>query len=642
MNNCVIRICETNVRMITLNTAIVGSGAAGYNAALSLKRLGIDDIAVITEHINCGTSRNTGSDKQTYYKLDICGGKADSPYLMAQDIFNGKCVDGDNALAEAENSLYCFFRLCELGVPFPTDRFGGFIGYKTDHDNSKRATSAGPLTSKMMTECLQSAVEKENIPVLDKLLVIDIIKKQRRAVGLVCLNTESTGKNDRFCVISAGNIIFATGGPAGIYENTVYPNGHHGSSGVLFSSGAAGQNLTEWQYGLASIKPRWNVSGTYMQVLPNFISIDEQGKVHEFLAEYYSDEYDAMSAVFRKGYEWPFDSRKAKNGSSVIDLLVYRETVLRKRRVYLDFTRNPFGINKIDFHRLSEDAYEYLNSCGACFGTPIERLLHMNSPAVELYTSKGVDIKTQYLEIAVCAQHCNGGASVDEWWRSGLDGLFVAGEAAGTHGVYRPGGSALNSGQVGSLRAAQYISQCGYENLNDTLFVSAASKYISKHIQLCEEARHGKDYAKELTHQLQSEMSAYAGAIRNASKFDEMIEKRRKILENFTESVKIESEKDVKAAYLLRDIATAQLFFISAMSEYLKHGGKSRGSAIYTDETDVFDFTTDNGERDGVIEQLYCEGNDIYCTERPVRPIPNETDSFENVWRGYRENKNIY
>jgi len=25
-----------------------------------------------------------------------------------------------------------------------------------------------------------------------------------------------------------------------------------------------------------------------------------------------------------------------------------------------------------------------------------------------------------------------------------------------------------------------------------------------------------------------------------------------------------------------------------------------------------------------------------------VRPIPQEDDFFENVWRGYRENKNIY
>ena len=36
--------------------------------------------------------------------------------------------------------------------------------------------------------------------------------------------------------------------------------------------------------------------------------------------------------------------------------------------------------------------------------------------------------------------------------------IFAAGEVSGSHGVYRPGGTALNAGQVGSTRAAQYIA----------------------------------------------------------------------------------------------------------------------------------------------------------------------------------------
>jgi succinate dehydrogenase/fumarate reductase flavoprotein subunit len=44
------------------------------------------------------------------------------------------------------------------------------------------------------------------------------------------------------------------------------------------------------------------------------------------------------------------------------------------------------------------------------------------------------------------------------WWQTSVGGLFAVGECAGTHGIARPGGSALNAGQVGSLRAAQYIS----------------------------------------------------------------------------------------------------------------------------------------------------------------------------------------
>jgi succinate dehydrogenase / fumarate reductase, flavoprotein subunit len=103
-----------------------------------------------------------------------------------------------------------------------------------------------------------------------------------------------------------------------------------------------GKNLTEWLFGLASIKPRWNVSGTYMQALPRFVSTDaDGGDIREFLSEAIPDYGRQLSMIFLKGYQWPFDNRKALDGSCLLDLLVYRETVLRGRRVFLDFRTNP-------------------------------------------------------------------------------------------------------------------------------------------------------------------------------------------------------------------------------------------------------------------------------------------------------------
>lgn len=57
--------------------------------------------------------------------------------------------------------------------------------------------------------------------------------------------------------------------------------------------------------------------------------------------------------LFLKGYQWPFDSKKVMHGSSVIDLLVYRERVLKKRSVYLDYRKNPFGLSELMFERCS-------------------------------------------------------------------------------------------------------------------------------------------------------------------------------------------------------------------------------------------------------------------------------------------------
>ena len=70
------------------HTIIVGTGAAGYAATDCLYRYGVTDIAIVTEGRTMGTSRNTGSDKQTYYKLTLCGEQQDSVRDMAKTLFS--------------------------------------------------------------------------------------------------------------------------------------------------------------------------------------------------------------------------------------------------------------------------------------------------------------------------------------------------------------------------------------------------------------------------------------------------------------------------------------------------------------------------------------------------------------------------
>ncbi|MEI3014117.1 MAG: hypothetical protein V8T36_04790 [Ruthenibacterium lactatiformans] len=61
----------------------------------------------MTENRLAGTSRNTGSDKQTYYKLTLSS-QGDGVREMAETLFSGQCVDGDIALCEAALSARAF------------------------------------------------------------------------------------------------------------------------------------------------------------------------------------------------------------------------------------------------------------------------------------------------------------------------------------------------------------------------------------------------------------------------------------------------------------------------------------------------------------------------------------------------------
>ena len=408
--------------------------------------------------------------------------------------------------------------------------------------------------------------------------------------------------------------------------------------------------LTEWQYGLASIAPRWNVSGTYMQVLPRFVSVDEEGNKYEFLNEYFDDLYECLSMVFLKGYQWPFDSRKVLDGSSVIDLLVYREKIMRGRRIYLDFRTNPFGMDEIEFDKLSGEAFDYLNKAHACFGTPIERLRLMNEPAIDLYKSKGVDLDTEMLEIALCAQHNNGGLAVDAWWQTAVNGLFAAGEVAGTHGIYRPGGSALNSGQCGSLRAAQFISaKRNEEPMADAEFEKIAADVVKQFEQIKADLLKNENNLDEMIAKAKSDMSAYGAAIRKHADIELALASARERLAKFGDIIGVESESQVARAFELRDLLICQITYLSAMSDYAENY-KTRGSALYYDTNgqlrdgldEVFRFSHDGGENNGSIQQVKFGNESCDVSYRPVRPMPEGGGFFENVWRGYRENGNIY
>ena len=130
-----------------------------------------------------------------------------------------------------------------------------------------------------MTQALEKAVLAESIPIYDQMQVVQILTDCGVCHGVVCLSLNELEKTQYpFQIFLSEFVIYATGGPAGIYRDSVYPESQHGASGVAFIAGAVGKNLTEWQYGIASVKPRWNVSGSYMQALPRFISVDQDGR----------------------------------------------------------------------------------------------------------------------------------------------------------------------------------------------------------------------------------------------------------------------------------------------------------------------------------------------------------------------------
>ncbi|MBR5871124.1 MAG: FAD-binding protein [Clostridia bacterium] len=663
------------------HTLIVGTGAAGFNAADTLYNLGITDIAILTEGVNMGTSRNTGSDKQTYYKLTLAGDMPDSVRGMAQTLFECGSMHGDIALCEAAGSAGGFFKLVSLGVPFPANEMGEYVGYKTDHDPAMRATSCGPLTSKLMTEALEKTVRAKNIPIVDGCRVIRLLTDENdsgdttrptKIAGCAALCEDAVTADNPMGLVFflCENLVWAAGGPSAIYKSTVYPESQTCAHGALFLSGVKGASLTESQYGIASTKFRWNLSGTYQQVLPRYISVDENGKEYEFLNDYFPDASHQLTAIFLKGYEWPFDPRKiykdGRRGSSAVDLAVFSE-LQKGRRVYMDFMHNPTCADKngaLDFSLLEEIPHQYLSNSAALLDTPIARLAKMNPKAIKLYADHGIDLTTELLEIAVCAQHNNGGIAIDTDWQTSVAGLYCAGEAAGTFGICRPGGTALNSTQVGSARAAQHIAgktaQAKTEEspAAQSIFAALHTPAAPTARTMTEEVYYQSETVLQLTAALldktdgmpvsellsvrdafAAEMTRCGAFLRHAGELESLYAHRHMQLAGFFSVHRAKDFRALKELFIDHDILLTQYVYIGAMLDYIRHGGISRGSAVYTQDTVDVLLAADTPQAIDTAHAAYVQETvfdrmtgEVTSTFVPVRPIPDAELWFENVY----------
>jgi hypothetical protein len=232
--------------------------------------------------------------------------------------------------------------------------------------------------------------------------------------------------------------------------------------------------------------------------------------------------------------------------------------------------------------------------------------------------------------------------------------------------VYRPGGAALNSGQVGATRAATFIAERRREApVAIAEFETAAHRVVSAAVALLrgatERAESGlPDTTDALLRETTELMSSHAGVVRSRQSIADALVRVTEWLAAYesTSAADAGSRRSVNRLFLIRDILTSQYVYLSAMADYLDHGGRSRGSVLYTDASgqlplageegpeldlpEIFRFSLEDGLTDVIQESTWSGEGDPGFSWRGVRPIPEDDEFFENVWRHYRDDKNVY
>ncbi|MBO6053564.1 MAG: hypothetical protein J6Q17_07490, partial [Clostridia bacterium] len=439
------------------------------------------------------------------------------------------------------------------------------------------------------------------------------------AAGVVCAAEEEITPDNPAGLIAilAGAVVWATGGPSSVYAASVYP---------------------ESQYGIASVRFRWNLSGSYQQVLPRYVSVGEDGEAREFLPEAFGDEGKAVAAQFRKGYEWPFDPAKIRGASrsSEVDIAVFRQ-IQSGRRVFLDFRENPALIAREGLTPavIGEEAYAYLAKSHACGDTPIRRLRQMNEKAYALYLAHGIDLEREPLEIHVAAQHLNGGLTCDAWYESPtLPGLYPVGECGGVFGIRRPGGSALNSTQVGSARASEKIT---FEHRPAPLLDAALRLQLDDAAGIASLLDEGSGATlDEILAQRRDgglRHDACAAFLRSPDGVKALLRDTAAEIDGFMTAQRAKDYRGFRELLINRDTLLTRLAMLSAIDAYLADGGKSRGSFL-VEGTDGIDTAHTGLVLETALTQT---GGRIAAENRfvPVRPIPETDNWFETVYNEY-------
>jgi aspartate oxidase len=238
----------------------------------------------------------------------------------------------------------------------------------------------------------------------------------------------------------------------------------------------------------------------------------------------------------------------------------------------------------------------------------------------------------------------NGGIAVDTWGRTNIPGIYAVGEASGTHGVTRPGGSALNAGQVFGTRVAEHIGASGKAatpSLFDT--VDGAETAIA---DVAHRLGAGGALAwKDIRAEVQARMSDHAGILCNATDVAEALAKARDLNSQIRAvGLSLSRPSELARTIQWQQMALASEAVLAALDHYIAQGGGSRGArAICDPEGEALPQSVHGplpevrfrAERDadkGSQLRVRLDGVDMVISEVPNRSYDGDKSFFERDW----------
>ncbi|MEY7847896.1 L-aspartate oxidase [Natrarchaeobius sp. A-rgal3] len=388
--------------VVTTPVLVIGAGAAGARVAISLAEAGLEPLVIgKRDHGDAHTTWAAGGINAALGSLD----EEDDWTIHAADTLNeGHHLNDPEAVELTAREMPDRIReLEEWGMPFDRADDGAINQRYFGAQSYRRTCFVGDRTGEAMLETLIDRARELEIPHRENVMITRLLSDGRRVFGAAGFDMES----GRGLLFRSNHVVLAAGGFSALYDrHSSRDDENNGDAQALALE--TGSRLLDLEF--VQFHPTGMVGERYGEQWDGRLVTEavrgEGGRLYntenERFMERYSPEQmelDARDVVARAIAREIDAGRGTENGS-----------------VYLDIS-----------HRDGD----YIR----------ERLPRM----VERFTSLGVDITKEPIEVAPTAHYTMGGIDIDfHTGETGVCGLYAVGEAvSGVHGANRLGGNSL-------------------------------------------------------------------------------------------------------------------------------------------------------------------------------------------------------
>ena len=406
------------IKTISTDVLIIGSGGAGSRAAIEVDNAGLKPL-IVSKGLSF-RSGCTGMAEGGYNAVFKTVDKEDSIEAHRMDTLKGGSYLNDEKLVEilVNESPKRLIDLENYGAPFDRQESGEIDQRPFGGQSFRRTCYQGDRTGAELLNALKEEIIKRDIECIEEVMITSLVCEGTQVIGACGLNL----KDSSLIYFQAKSTILASGGAGQLYpvtSNTFQKNGD--GYAIAYRAGANLVDMEQVQFhptGMVKPESKKGVLVTEAVRAEGGKLLNKDGE--RFMSKYSPEKMELATrdVVARSIYQEIIEGRGTENGG-----------------VYLDISHLPDEV--ID-----------------------EKLETM----VLQFENVGVDIKHEPIEVAPTAHHFMGGLKIDTDGSTSLKNLFGAGEVCGgVHGANRLGGNALADTQVFGKIAGENASKAAKE-----------------------------------------------------------------------------------------------------------------------------------------------------------------------------------